>query len=318
MERGHRQNMNGKMNCNVKRALVLAGPTAIGKTAIAERIALELGGEIISADSRQIYRKLDIGTAKAISPKVRHRLVDIIEPTERYDAARFVSDALNAMESIASRGLVPIIVGGTGMYIRALTVGIFPGEFRDNDVRKELGVRHDEGENLYMLLQRIDPDAARTIDPNNFVRIERAIEVFIVSGRPISFWWHNSTKPPAGWNFVKIGLTMDRKLLYERIARRAQDMLDAGWVEEVRTLLQSGIPENAQAFSSIGYRSVLAFIKRRIDSKEMLMQIIRETKQYARRQMTWFRREPDIQWLDITGFNIDIVVKEIIDIYSFP
>jgi len=299
----------------MKSVLIIAGPTAVGKTAVAETVAEKLSGELISADSRQIYKGLDVGTAKPRNPKIPYHLIDIVAPEKRYDAAQFARDAQALIKQIHDRGKIPIIVGGTGLYIRALTVGIFEGNFRDETVREELLRRWRAGENLYAELMRVDPEAAKKIDPKNFVRIQRALEVYIVSGKPISHWWKTATKKPSEWKFVKIILNKERKALYERIEKRVDEMLEAGWVDEVKNLLKSGVTENAPAFSSIGYRQVVDYIKGKLSWEQMREQIIKATKEYARRQLIWFRKEPGAVWLDTTGKNSQEVALEVIKIW---
>ena len=299
----------------MKRVLIIAGPTAVGKTAVAETVAEKLGGELISADSRQIYKGLDVGTAKPRNSKIPYHLIDIVTPEKRYDAAQFARDAQTLIKQIYDRGKTPIIVGGTGLYIRALTEGIFEGNFRDETVREELLRRWRAGENLYAELMRVDPEAAKKIDPKNFVRIQRALEVYIVSGKPISYWWKTATKKQSEWKFVKIILNKERKALYERIEKRVDEMLEAGWVDEVKKLLKSGVPENAPAFSSIGYRQVVDYIKGKLSWEQMREQIIKATKEYARRQLIWFRKEPGAMWLDTTGKNPQEVALEVIEIW---
>ena len=299
----------------MKRVLIIAGPTAVGKTAVAETVAEKLGGELISADSRQIYEGLDVGTAKPRNSKIPYHLIDILTPEKRYDAAQFARDAQTLIKQIYDRGKTPIIVGGTGLYIRALTEGIFEGDFRDETVREELLRRWRAGENLYAELMRVDPEAAKKIDPKNFVRIQRALEVYIVSGKPISYWWKTATKKPSEWKFVKIILNKERKALYERIEKRVDEMLEAGWVNEVKKLLKSGVPENAPAFSSIGYKQVVDYIKGKLSWEQMREQIIKATKEYARRQLIWFRKEPGAVWLDTTGKNPQEVALEVIKIW---
>jgi len=299
----------------MKRVLIIAGPTAVGKTAVAETVAEKLGGELISADSRQIYKGLDVGTAKPRNSKIPYHLIDIVTPEKRYDAAQFARDAQTLIKQIYDRGKTPIIVGGTGLYIRALTEGIFEGDFRDETVREELLRRWRAGENLYAELMRVDPEAAKKIDPKNFVRIQRALEVYIVSGKPISYWWKTATKKPSEWKFVKIILNKERKALYERIEKRVDEMLEAGWVDEVKNLLKSGVPENAPALSSIGYRQVVDYIKGKLSWDQMREQIIKATKEYARRQLIWFRKEPGAVWLDTTGKNPQEVALEVIKIW---
>ena len=299
----------------MKRVLIIAGPTAVGKTAVAETVAEKLGGELISADSRQIYKGLDVGTAKPRNSKIPYHLIDIVTPEKRYDAAQFARDAQTLIKQIYDRGKTPIIVGGTGLYIRALTEGIFEGNFRDETVREELLRRWRAGENLYVELMRVDPEAAKKIDPKNFVRIQRALEVYIVSGKPISYWWKTATKKLSEWKFVKIILNKERKALYERIEKRVDEMLEAGWVDEVKNLLKSGVPENAPAFSSIGYKQVVDYIKGKLSWEQMKEKIIKATKEYARRQLIWFRKEPGAVWLDTTGKNPQEVALEVIEIW---
>ncbi|MCD6595526.1 tRNA (adenosine(37)-N6)-dimethylallyltransferase MiaA [bacterium] len=300
---------------NRKKSLVICGPTAVGKTEIAEIIARKLDGEIISADSRQIYKKLDIGTAKPLGSPVRHHLLNIIEPTEIFDSMKFVQLALDVMKQITESGKLPIIVGGTGLYIRALTVGIFTGDFNDDGVRAELQRRWDNGENLYDELKKIDPIAAAKIDPNNYVRIERAIEIFITSGKPISYWWKQETHPPSDWEFFKIVLSMDRDILYRRIEERTRKMFDFGWLDEVENLLDSGIEPNCRGLSSIGYRQIVKYILGEFSYDEMFEQIVRETRHYAKRQITWFKKEPNSRWLDIEGFKPDECAEKIIALF---
>ena len=299
----------------MKRVLIISGPTAVGKTAVAETVAEKISGELISADSRQIYKGLDVGTAKPRNSKIPYHLIDIVTPEKRYDAAQFARDAQALIKQIYDRGKIPIIVGGTGLYIRALTEGIFEGNFRDETVREELLRRWRASENLYAELMRVDPEAAKKIDPKNFVRIQRALEVYIVSGKPISYWWKTATKKPSEWKFVKIILNKERKVLYERIEKRVDEMLEAGWVDEVKKLLKSGVPENAPAFSSIGYRQVVDYIKGKLSWEQMRVQIIKATKEYARRQLIWFRKEPGAVWLDTTGKNPQEVALEVIKIW---
>jgi tRNA dimethylallyltransferase len=300
----------------MKHSLVISGPTGVGKTKISQIVAEKLDGEIISADSRQVYRGLDIGTAKPVSPKITHHLIDIIEPTERYDAASFVRDSLEIMEKLHNEGKVPIIVGGTGLYIRALTEGIFTGNFRDVKIRKSLKARWNAGDNLYVELKKIDPIAAKNIDPRNYVRIERAIEVFMISGKPISYWWENKTNKSSDWFFLKIVLTLDRSVLYSNIENRTMQMIQQGWIEEVKRLIDSGIPKNSSGLSSIGYRQIISYLNGEISQDEMIKEIIKETKQYARKQLIWFRKEPNVHWVDIYNERESQIANEIIGIWQ--
>ena len=298
-----------------KVAIVIGGPTAVGKTEIGERVAEILDGEIISADSRQIYRGLDIGTAKPVDSPVRHHLLDVVSPQERFNAAEFVRRALEVMDSLRARGKVPIIVGGTGLYIRALTVGFFPGDFKSEQIRRQLAERYRRGEDLYAYLKQVDPVAAEKIDPRTYVRIERALEVYLVSGKPISYWWRHATKPPSDWKFVKFFITMEREKLYERIARRTEKMLESGWIDEVRRLLEQGVPPDSPGLTSIGYRQIVRYLQGEIDYETMKQEIIRETKNYAKRQITWFKKEPDCVLIGVTDMSAEESARQIVNCY---
>jgi len=296
---------------NIKAIPVIFGPTASGKTRIAEILAQISNGEIISADSRQIYRKLDIGTAKPVNSSIRYHLTDIIEPEEQFDAARFIELAIEVCNEILSREKLPIIAGGTGLYIRALTVGIFSGDFKNIGIRNELKKKHESGENLYIELQKLDPAAAERIDPRNYVRIERALEVSIVSGKPISYWWEHATKAPSDFRFAKYCLEINREKLYRQIEERTFKMLDSGWVNEVEELLNKGVSPESPGLSSIGYRTIVKFILGEITYEDMSMQIIRETKRYAKRQITWFRKEPNTIQICIDDMQPDEIAEKI-------
>ena len=198
------------------------------------------------------------------------------------------------------------------MYIRALTEGIFTGDFYNENIRKNLRQRWEKGENLYDELRRVDPEAASKIDPNNYVRIERALEVFLVSGKPISYWWQNETKPPSEWKFVKILLSVERELLYRRIEKRTRKMLESGWVDEVKNLLRRGLSPDCPGLSSIGYRQIVEFTRGEISYGEMFESIVRETKHYAKRQIVWFKKEPNIIRIDITNLEPNIAADKII------
>jgi len=297
---------------NIGKILLITGPTASGKSGLAEYIALRRGGrEIISADSRQIYKGLDIGTAKPKNPPVPYHLIDIIEPTERYSAARFVQDAAEKIADILQRGRTPIVVGGTGLYIRALTIGIFDGEFRDDELRAELRRRYDAGDDLFAELAKIDPAAAEKIDPRNFVRIQRALEVYYLSGKPISYHWEHSEYKKVPYTFEKVAVSIPREELRRRIRERVHKMLKDGWIEETRELLKKLTPPPiaegreplfptrapAPALLSLGYPEIIAYIRGELSIEELPEKIIAKTNGYARRQMVWFRKEPDLRWL---------------------
>lgn len=285
--------------------LAIIGPTASGKTGVAIRVAQELGGEIISADSRQIYRRLDIGTAKPTMDEARlarHHLIDIIEPSEAYDATRFAIDAENVIASIISAGAEPILVGGTGFYVRSLFDGLFEGPGRNEPVRETLErrVREDGSESLHDELAAVDPTSASRIHPNDALRIVRALEVYISTGSTLTAWQSGSGREPA-YAPVYFGLTMDRARLYARIDSRVDAMIAAGLIGEVRRLYESdvllpGLP----AANAVGYREILDVLAAGgTDFTEAIELIKRNTRRYSKRQMTWFSSIEGVDWLDM-------------------
>ncbi len=286
-----------------ERLIVILGPTAAGKSALALEAALRLGGEIINADSMQVYRAMDIGTAKPplqARKKVRHHLFDIAEPGEQYTAGRYRSDAARAIEEIRSRAGLPIVVGGTGLYIRALTEGLFEGPAGDPAIREELLLEARlRGEaHLHEMLREVDPVSARAIHPNNTKRVIRALEVWRLTGRPISELHRESGPSEPPYEVLKIGLTLERPLLYERIDRRVEEMIKEGLVEETRGLVERGYDESSPAMGGLGYKECLAHIRGRITLDEAVRLIKRNTRHYAKRQMTWFRKDAAIKWFD--------------------
>jgi tRNA dimethylallyltransferase len=291
--------------------LVITGQTACGKSAIAAIVAEKLGGALISADSRQVFRRLDIGTAKPHEPTA---LVGIVEPEERYSAARFVKDCLNCVDIARSNGKIPIIVGGTGLYIRALTVGIFEGDFSDPQLREQLRFRKQNGEDLFATLSSLDPETASAIDGKNPMRVERALEVLLLSGKPLVYWWSERTKPPTDHKFIKICLTLPKERLIERIVHRIDSMLAAGWIDEVRNLLAAGLTKKCAGFSSLGYPQIISYIDGEIAYDAMREKIVTATRQYAKRQATYFRKEPNLLSIDISNFAEKEAAKLICEI----
>jgi tRNA dimethylallyltransferase len=286
-----------------ERLIVILGPTATGKSALALEAALCLGGEIINSDSMQIYRGMDIGTAKPplrARKEVRHHLFDMIDPDERYTAGRYRSDAARAIEEIRERGRLPLVVGGTGLYIRALTEGLFDGPAEDPAIREELlreaGARGKA--HLHEMLREVDPASARAIHPNNTRRVIRALEVWRLTGRPISELQRESTPTEPPYDTLKIGLALERPLLYERIDRRVEEMIKEGLVDETRGLVERGYDESSPAMGGLGYKECLAHIRGRITLDEAVRLIKRNTRHYAKRQMTWFRKDAAIKWFN--------------------
>jgi tRNA dimethylallyltransferase len=280
-----------------KRLLVIAGPTAVGKSDLALRLAERLAGEIVSADSAQVYRGLDIGTAKPTATeraRVRHHLIDVRDPRQPFTVAEYQTLARAAIADIQARGRLPLLVGGTGLYIRAVLRPFhFAGAPPDPALRAAL--EREEPMALYARLRALDPVAADRIDPRNVRRTIRALEVCLTTGRPFSAGWRE--EPPLAAGVTYIALDRAREELYRRIADRVHDQLRDGLVAEVAALLESGVPRQAQSMQALGYKEVAAHLAGELTLAEMIDLLIRRTRQYARRQLTWLRREPVQRWL---------------------
>ena len=290
-----------------KPCLVLVGPTAIGKTDLSLTIARRYDCEIVSVDSMQVYRHMDIGTAKASTSEraeIPHHLIDIVDPDENYDAARFAIDGLHVIRDIHSRGKIPLLTGGTGLYLRALLEGIFPGVPVDEKTRQMLKERLlTEGHSkLHEELSLCDSISAKKIHINDSQRLLRALEVLYVSGVPLSEHLASHKKQTEGvlfTNALQMGLTTDRKILYQRINKRCDIMLDNGLEDEVRKLLAMGYDPELKAFGSIGYRHIINYIKGHWTKDEMVRLLARDTRRYAKRQYTWFSKLTELQWFDV-------------------
>lgn len=281
--------------------LAIVGATATGKSALALELAGEIGGEIVSADSLQVYRGLDLGTAKpsaADRARVPHHLVDILEPDEVYSAGEFARRARAAIDEIAGRGRIPIVVGGSGLYLRALLRGLSPLPPGDPEVRAALRLRLAiEGlPALREELVRIDPRTAARLTAGDTQRTLRALEVECVTGRPLSAWLDEQPFGIQAIAAVQIGLTLPRSILYDRIAGRVVWMMEAGWLGEVAGLLQRGLSPRLPAFQAIGYRQLVRHLEGDGSLEQAIAEIVRETRRFAKRQETWFRKEPDVTW----------------------
>ena len=282
-------------------AWVILGPTAVGKTDVSIRLAERWGGEIISADSSAVYRGLDIGSAKPTPDeqrRVRFHLIDVADPSEVFTAARFRELALQAMADIQARGKRVLIVGGTGLYLRVLLHGFSlapPPADPEVRARWKAEVERVGAPALHARLQQIDPVAAARIHPNDAVRITRAFEVYEMTGVPISQWQQRAAAElPA----IKIGLTMPREQLYARIDQRVDTMITQGMLREVQTLLQNGYNPEQPALKGLGYRHLIGYIQGRVSWDEAVRLWKRDTRRFAKRQMTWFRTEPGVHWVD--------------------
>ena len=295
--------------------LVLVGPTAIGKTALSLMLAHRYNCEIVSLDSMQVYRYMDIGTAKASKEErndIPHHLIDIVDPDENYDAARYTVDALKAIRDIHHRGKLPLLTGGTGLYLRALLHGIFPGVPVNEEIRQELHRRlAEEGcSKLYQELLAIDCISAERISKNDTHRLIRALEVFYVSGMPWSehLGKQNEQAPEVVFtNLLQIGLTCDREQLYSRINQRCQQMIDVGLEEEVRNLMERGYARSLKSLGSIGYRHMINYLEGEWSLPEMTELLMRDTRRYAKRQYTWFSKIQDLLWFQVN--ELEEVVK---------
>lgn len=294
-----------------KPLVILTGPTAVGKTALSIKLASEIGGEIISADSMQVYRQMDIGSAK-IKPEemdgIPHHLIDILEPEEEFNVCLFEKLALEAMEQIYERGHIPVVVGGTGFYIQALLYQIdFTKEETDTAYRDKLWQLGEEKGNHYLheLLRKVDPESAEEIHENNRKRVIRALEFYENCGKPISTHNKEQRQKTSAYNSCYFVLTDDRKKLYERIESRVDQMLSKGLVDEVRTLKERGCNASMVSMQGLGYKEILEYLDGRCSLLEAVEKIKKETRHFAKRQLTWFRREKDVIWLDKQAFAYD-------------
>lgn len=302
----------------MKKVIILLGPTGVGKTDVSLSLAKTLNTEIISADSMQIYRHMDIGTAKPAPNErryVRHHMIDIIEPWEPFSTGKYITAVMPIIDGLIKKGKIPIVVGGTGLYIKAMTRGIFSGPSADWSLREELiSLEKDEKGVLYSYLKSIDPEAVQKITPNDTRRIIRALEVCLKSKSPVSEIQKRLTRP-LPYQFIKIGLLRERKELYRIIEERVEKMLADGLVNETKKVTE--MIRNANIHSrltnvplpsmqAIGYKEITMFLSGKASLDEAVRLIKKGSKRYAKRQFTWFRKEEGIHWVDVTGiFDIN-------------
>jgi len=292
--------------------VVVLGPTASGKTALSLALAERFGGEIVNCDSVAMYREFEIGTAKptaAERDRAPHHLLDCVDPMSHITAGEYARQARQVLEKIKERGNLPIIAGGTGLYLRALLEGLFPGPQRSEELRERLRERTESRGSGYLhrILCRLDSTAAKKIHANDTPKLIRAIEVCLVSrAQMTNLWQQHGREPLRGFRIVRVGLDPDRRALYERINRRAQQMFQTGLVEETQHLLEK-YGDAPGPLSSLGYKQALQFLRGELTRERALQAAQQAHRNYAKRQMTWFRREPEVHWL--RGFGDDVQIQ---------
>lgn len=305
----------------MNKVIILLGPTGVGKTAVSILLAKHLNTEIISSDSMQIYKYMDIGTAKPTKEErqmVRHHMIDIVEPWDSYSAGEYIKAVKPIIERIHREGKIPIVVGGTGLYIKAMTRGIFSGPSADWDMRNELLIKEKAKPGfLYEYLKELDPVAASEVMPADARRAVRAIEVCLKSNRTITELRQSFTKP-LPYKFIKLGIARERKELYRIIEQRVDRMIDAGLVDEVKNVIElikskgykqeaicyngkESLPIAYSSMQAIGYKEIAMYLNREISIDEAVNLIKTRSRNYAKRQITWFKKEEGIKWIDVTG-----------------
>jgi tRNA dimethylallyltransferase len=291
----------------IRPALVaIVGPTATGKSALGIALAKQFNGEVVSCDSTAVYRRFDIGTDKvpvAAREGIPHHLIDVAEPQEEYSAARYAREAATAIREITARGRLPILVGGTGLYYRALTRGFFPGPGRDVQLRSRLERIADRKgvERLHTLLSRIDPESAVRIQSRDRKRLIRALEVYFLTGRPLTTHFADTQSPLPEYDVHAFALEISAELTLERVAARVKAQFEQGLLDEIRGILADGIPETAHPFTGLVYRQALEHLHGLRDEAATRELIVRENRKYSRRQLIWFRKEPNLQWIHAAG-----------------
>ncbi len=309
----------------MKPLIIITGPTAVGKTALSIRLAKAIGGEIISADSMQVYRHMDIGSAKITKEEmdgVPHYLINVLDPNEEFNVTVFQKMAKEAAEEIYSHGNIPIVTGGTGFYIQALLYDIdFTENGEDNSIRKELEtLGQEKGAGfLHCLLRDIDPDSAAEIHENNMKRVIRAIEYYRQTGERISEHNKRERQKKSPYDFLYYVVNTDRSSLYERIDRRVDLMLEQGLVEEVMNLKDMGLTRDMVSMQGLGYKEILDYLQGKYTLEEAVYVLKRDTRHFAKRQITWFKRERDVRWLNLPDFKDDpdqVLLKILQDTYE--
>jgi len=298
----------------VPRLVAILGPTATGKSALGMALAHRLGGEVVSCDSTAIYRGFDIGTDKVPADEregIPHHMIDVVDPTDEYSAAQYARDAAAVIRDITARGRLPILVGGTGLYYRALTRGFFPGPSRDVPLRARLDRIADKRgpERLHQLLARIDPPSAERIQARDRKRLVRALEVYFLTGRPLTEHFADTESPLPEYEVVPFALRISAEETSIRVARRVDAQFEEGLLEEMRGLLAAGVPPTALPFTGLVYRQAMEHLRGLRDEQATRELIVRENRRYARRQLIWFRKEPNLQWIHAAGEREDTLAQ---------
>lgn len=300
----------------MNKVIVVAGPTASGKTSLSIELAKHLNGEIISADSMQIYKYMDIGTAKPTVSEmqgIKHYLINEVPPSEEFNVVRFKELANKYIEEIIAKGRQPLVAGGTGLYINSLIYNInFSDSQSDWELREQLNRETEENgpQFIHDKLRTVDPAAAENIHPNNVKRVIRALEVYYQTQKPISYHNEMSRATPSKYKFILLGLTMERQRLYERINKRVDSMLENGLVDEVKKLVELGFTDSITSMQGIGYKEILSYIRGERTLEEAAEIIKRESRRYAKRQITWFKRINEIKWFNLDNYGNNNTVVE--------
>jgi tRNA dimethylallyltransferase len=293
-----------------RKVIAVLGPTGAGKSELALRLAEKFSGEVVNCDSLQVYRYFDIGTAKLRPVERRgvpHHLIDIVDPDQVFTAGEYARLARAALAEVSTRGRLPLVTGGTGFYFRALVDGLFPGPSRDQALRDRLEARERRKPgSIYRLLGRFDPEAAHRIHPHDFPKLVRALEVCLLTRRPVSEMFQKVRDSLRGYRTLKIGLSPPRDELYRRLDERCEQMFHGGLADEVRGILDRGFPLSCKPFESHGYRQAVQFLRGELDLNEAVFYAKRNTRRYAKRQMTWFRQEPHMEWFPGFGGDSDL------------
>jgi tRNA dimethylallyltransferase len=300
-----------------KRVIVILGPTCSGKTSLSLKLAEVLKSEIISADSRQIYKELTIGTAKPTPDELavaKHHFIDSLNPTEEFNVSKFEIEALKIIDELHEQNKIPIVVGGSGLYIKAIVEGLWNDVDTDKEFREKLLAEKSEFGNqfIYDKLVKIDPKSAASMLPQNWKRVIRALEVFHLTGKPI-LDFHKEYKRESDIEFLQFGLKWEREQLYKNIETRVDEMISAGLVDEVKAILDLGYSQELNSLNTVGYKEIIAFLNNEYNLERAIELIKRNTRRFAKRQMTWFRKDENIKWFEIEdGEQISEITESII------